>query len=587
MKIKIGYVSDYRNLKKVSKDLRGSSFVSVDCETNGLDPYSSHIRLLQVASADAAWILDMQRLPKKAVLEEILMPVFPNKGQVKIMHNAKFDLKMIQSYFGYGLREIEMLFDTYIAVKLLHGGENIPASLDWAAENILGVHLDKSFQTFNWAGTLYKEPVVYAGLDAAALLPLYRYLCQALSDNKLLKVARMEFECVPAVAQMELNGFKIDQRMWLSAAEVVKEDMIRGEIALREYLGDDISLGSNKQVAKRLSEITGMEITSVDKDHLKELIKNYYDKPDLFGKVVDYRPAIVRLQDYNHLKSQYTRFGPAFLKHVNPVTGRVHSSLSQIDTRTMRFSSSDPNIQNISRDSVVRDCFVPEQGNRMWIADYSQIELRAMAFFTKDEGYMYAFENGIDLHAQTASEVFGIVLEAVTKEQRQTTGKTINFGLPYGMGAPGYAAKTDLPINRAKADLKRFYDAHPQLTEWHQQQFEYFERYGCVRSASGRLRALTNWRHNRHFSEQAAKNFPIQSSSADITKLAMTRCFKELPEQVLLVNSVHDELVHEMPADMVDEYGPKIDQIMIESAQFLMPGVCIEVEGHAADKWSK
>ena len=222
----------------------------------------------------------------------------------------------------------------------------------------------------------------------------------------------------------------------------------------------------------------------------------------------------------------------------------------------------------------------------MWNSDYSQIELRGMAQFTKDDGYVHAFMNDLDLHAATAASMFHIPIDKVSPDQRHA-GKTINFGVPYGMGAPRYSVALDIPYDQAQKELKAFYAAHPGLVRWHQSQFRYFQAFSCVRSASGRIRALPQWRYDEYAAQQAAKNFPVQSTAADITKLAMTRCFRELPSDVKLVNVVHDELVHELPEKDVKEIGPEIDRIMRESAEEFIPDIPIKVDGHSASCWSK
>jgi len=585
MKVKIGYVSDPANIDKVKADLAKASIVGIDTETTGLDPLVNRIRLLQIATVDAVWLLDMFKLPTGLVREEILEKLLPDKRVVKIMQNSKFDLKFLQTSFGYGLRETRMLFDTYLAAKLLDGGQYTPCGLDALAYRLLGVSLDKSFQKFDWSKTLYKEPLAYAGLDAAVLLPLYRVLSNALEDNQLLRVAKLEFECAPALGQLELNGILLDKDQWIGISEKHKERSYQTEVHLRQYFGN-INLKSTQQVCKALSEITGKTIKSSNKDSLINILEEYEEAPDLFGNVRDYRPAIVALQQYNETKKMLDAFGPSFLNFIHKKTGRIHPEYTQIETNTARNSCRQPNLQQIPRDSDMRAAFIPSEGNSMWGADYSQIELRAMAGFTKDEGYVQAFVRGDDLHAATAASMFHKDIKDVGPEQRQA-GKVINFGVPYGMGATRYAKAMGIDSNQANRELRAFYDAHPGLVEWQQTQFRYFKMFNCVRSASGRIRALPSWRYDEYAAEQAAKNFPIQSTAADITKLAMVRCFRELPEDILLVNVVHDELVHEMPTEMIEEYGPEIDRLMVESAQEFIQGVPIVVDGKASPCWSK
>lgn len=865
MNIEIGYVSDPANLKQVARDIHLASVVGIDTETTGLDPLTKKIRLIQVATTEAVWVLDMFRLPKQAVFE-ILEPLLTSDKKIKILQNAKFDLKFMEVTFGNDLLfNTKMVFDTYLAAKLLDGGRNNPCDLGTLASRLLGVDLDKSFQKFNWAGELYKEAVAYSALDAAVMLPLYRVLRQALIDNKLLRVAKLEFDCLPAQAQLELNGIAVDQDAWVDIAERTKEEMFHHENLLRKYFGEDINFRSNPQIWEALSKLTGLKITSADKGHLEDLLVSYKETPDLFGRINDWRPAIMCLQGYNKLKKQFDSFGPGFLKMLHPKTGRIHPEFTQIETNTGRHScfapwaqvtttygdkaighikigdnvwthkkrwrpvtavldqgvrnvydvilctgnvlpctldhkllcsdgkwrevqeiahgilekmglrqgqptgsgsevqnegatdsvgcscrngnllserqkssgtsstggrekstnsptavcwengtqkpyvrkgigaapqlegrlrrwvrllntrvvgwkealrsshSHDgaswhqpdterdgssphrfepkeqltgqpclgdqkrtqeytlltgkgqpvccikeihyrgsiqvydisvdedesfmtsgvfahncrkPNLQQIPRDSYVRAAFVAREGYMMWGADYSQIELRILAQFSKDPAYVNVFENDLDLHTDTASKVFGTALENVTSDQRGAA-KVINFGVPYGMSSQRYAANLSLPLTQAEKEMKMFYDTHRGLVEWHNSQFDYFKQFNCVRSASGRMRVLDNWRYQEYECKQAAKNFPIQATSADIIKLAMTRCYRELPRDVFLNNVVHDELLNEVPEDEIDEIGPEIDRIMKESAEEFVPDIPIKVEGHKSRCWSK
>lgn len=585
LNVKIAYVSDHHNLKKVQEDIAKSSLIGGDTETTSLDPITGKIRLISLATSEATWVLDMFQLPKKAVWEMVMEPLLTDPNKVKIFQNWKFDAKFIQTCFGKGLYEARSVFDTLLAYKLLDGGQNSPAGLDSIASKLLGMHLDKSYQKFDWSGNLYKEPIAYAGLDAAIMLPLYRILSKSLAENKLLKVAKIEFDCIPAIAQMELNGVLIDKEKWLHSAEKIKEDMYNAEVLLREYFGD-INLGSTQQLCKVLSEMTGMDIKSSAKSSLEDLIKGYYEKPDLFGKVMDYRLPIMRLQEYNEMKSTHTRFGPDFLKHVHKVTGRVHSNFTQLGPNTGRLSSSEPNLQNIKRDSDIRGSFIAAPGHQLWRADYSQFELRILANFSRDEAYVNAFENNIDVHSVTAQGLFHCELGAEDGEQR-VLAKICNFSIPYGTGSAAYAAQAKIEIDEAKKVIKDYYKSHPGLTDWHNRTFDYFRMFNCVRTAAGRIRALPHWRYDEYAAMQAAKNMPIQGTNADTIKVAMARCYRDLPSDTRLVLSVHDELVHEIPDKDVKEIGPEIDRIMRESAEEFVPDIPIKVDGSSAPYWSK
>lgn len=586
MDIQIGYVSENRTLEKVRDELLKHRRQGWDTETTGLDALTSKIRLLQIAVPGKTYVLDLFKLSKGAVKEFILDPLIPNKDIVKIFHNAKFDLKMIETNFDYGLHEVESLYDTYLVAKLLDGGRYMNCGLGNVALHYLNVHLPKENQKFNWAGDIYKEQITYAGIDAAILLPLWERMNIGVDRNHLHIAAALEFEACLAIAQMELNGIKVDTEMWLGVAERTKEELYQLDQRMVEVFGD-LNFGSSQQMCKVLSEMTGYNVTSTKKEALQQLIELYVEKPDMFGNVRNWLPAVQLYMQRKKLAKDLEAFGFEFLKHVHPKTGRIHPSFVQNDTNTQRMSCTKPNMQQIPRDSDKRAAFVPEPGNKYWNPDYSQIELRGIAQFSKEPNFVRAYENDEDIHTYTAMAVYNLdSLDQVTPDQRQNA-KPVSFGVPYGMGGPSYALKRGIPLEQARAELKRFYKNNPVLEDWFEQQRQYVRQYDCVRSASGRIRALSNWKWDEHAANQASRNFPIQSSSADITKRAIGRMFRELPRNIKLVNVVHDETLNEIPDDMVEEYGPEIDRIMREAGEEFFPDIKIVVEGKASERWEK
>ena len=600
MEVNIVYISEVRNLKLVKNSLNKSSLVGMDTETygakkdDGLDPLVGKIRLLQIDTHDKTYVLDMQRLPKGAV-REFLAPLMYDSKTVKIFHNAKFDLKFLTTYFDLDLRQMRSIFCTYVGTRLVKGGhplpnrQQYPAKLSNLSLDYLDLSLDKSNQLYDWGGNIYKEQIVYSALDAAVLPPLYRVVCDGIVYNHLQTAALLEMNVVPVVARQELVGIKLDKKVWQDLAERDKEQLYLIEQELRNKYGfGDVNMNSNPQMCKMLSDITGLHVTSRSKDNIAVLIEMYEDKADLFGKRRDYRPALQKYLEYADFGKDVSTYGFSFLNHIHPVTGRIHSNFRQNDTNTQRFSSSSPNLQNIPRDSDRRAAFIPGDGKKFVRFDYSAIELRILAQFTKDELFCRAFADRIDPHRLNAATQYGIPFDEVTDKQRQDI-KPINFGVPYGLGKDGLAQKLGIEVEDAAGRLRKYYDDHPWITDWHNSQFRYMKLYDCVRTPTGRLRAVPNWRadtQSEFEAKQAAKNFPIQSACADIVKIAMVRIFHKLPEAELVI-SVHDECMYEVDEKTADDLAPAIKEEMRLAAKEVVPDIDIELEGGVAECWKK
>jgi DNA polymerase-1 len=577
---KIIHVTDNLQIKHVKKDILAGRLVGIDTETTSLDPVTGKIRLIQLSTPVNTWVLDVFQLSKTRILNQILKPLLSNEGIVKVFHNAKFDLQFIQTNFKWGLREHRMIFDTYIADKMVRGGQQFTSSLENLCDKLLDVDLPKDEQKSNWHGTLSKEQIVYAALDAAVLLPLYRILSEAIRNNALQKAAWLEFNVIPAIAQMELNGIEIDKDAWLHIADSEKEKMMELHEKMVALHGD-INFNSNGakgQAAAALSAVCGFPLEGVSKPYLTTLMMENPDE-SWVQHIKDFR-------EYKTFAKRQSTYGYSFVDYIHPVTGRIHSNYKQIDLKTARLGSNSPNLANIPRDVGLRRCFRARPGHKFWNSDFSQIELRILADRSQEPRWVQAFENDDDLHASTASAIYRIAIDKV-KDDKRHVGKTVNFAIPYGAGAMRVASVLGITIEEATSIIKKFYKEHKTLDNYFRNEYGYFEQFDCLRTASGRLRNVSDWRVERHHAEQMAKNFAIQGTAADIMKLSMLRMYRELPETIKQVNSVYDETVTEIPDDLVDEWGPEIDRIMIESAQEFVTTIPIKCEGHADAVWSK
>jgi DNA polymerase-1 len=592
--IEIAYISKYDNLGKVKSLVSQASVIGLDTETTSLDPISGRIRLLQVAALGKSFVIDLFKIPPAAVKEEFLDELMQDESKVKIFQNAKFDLKFFAQAFGvYTGLYPRMVFDTFLAGKLLYAGKPIGAGLDDLMKNFLGTYIDKKLQISDWSGPLYKEQISYAGMDAAILHPLFVYQSELIRDGNLMHAARLEFGCAPAVARMELDGFKIDRDRWLEKCQISQDEAYLLEKELRGMLGNQkINFSSHPQMTQLLSEMAGVPVTGTSADYLQAFLEDYQPVKDMFGNERDVRPFLLAFLRYRKEQKDLSSFGTDFLKFIHKKTGRVHANFNQMGAdATHRFSCSDPNLQQMPNNKETRSCFVAEAGNKLITSDISQIELRILADQTLEPSLREAFLNNVDVHLQTAAAQFKKPLDKVSKEERDYM-KPINYGVPYGMGAKRLAYRMGIELYAAKDLLKKYYRTNTRIVDRFKVLEKYFQRYSCVRSASGRARLLDEWVRgdDEYFRAiQASKNFPIQATCADMVKRSLVRLHWELDTEDKLCGTVHDELIVETKEEGAVEKAAQINRIMTESCEeYLYNGTPVTVgTGDPSDCWEK
>ena len=392
-------IDTQEKLIKTIEILSGISIIGLDCETTGLDPHTSRLRLLQLTSpGNPVYIFDFFQLTDVSPLKGIL-----ESDAIVVGQNLKFD---IQHLWKSGLTLSQPIFDTMIANQLLVAGlTGKRSNLSALCEEYLGEAVDKESQTSDWSKLeLTLTQLKYAAKDAFILLPLYEKLSNELEKAGLSNVARLEFEALPAIAEIEYNGMLIDRAKLAWKRWKVEEDLMQIEADLiAEFKLPDINLSSPQQVKAALNRI-GIDVESTGKQVLIPLAGTY--------------PVISKILEYRRLSKLLSNFLQTLPGHINSVTERCHPSLRQASTRTGRLACSNPNLQNIPRDGELRSCFVAAPGHRIIVADYGQIELKVLSEITQDRVMINAFNNGIDLHTLTASLITQKDISAITKVER-------------------------------------------------------------------------------------------------------------------------------------------------------------------------
>jgi DNA polymerase-1 len=579
-------------LRDAVESLTRLSVVGLDTETTDLDPYLARLRLIQLASPDGVYIIDLNHFAdgdlKRSEALAPLRRLLSSPRPIKIAHNAKFDAKFIKHNLGV---DIVGLFDTLLASQLVSAGDiEERHGLEAIAGRYLNEAVDKSERLSNWEFELSEAQLQYAARDAAVLLPLREKLIDRIKALGLIQCAQLEFECVMPVVDLELAGFYMDKTRWLEQLAIVEEK--RGEVAneLQEMLGEgvaqaslfgppraNINLDSQQQVTEALTRL-GIPLPDSTRNwKLQPLAAQY--------------PVVEKLLEYRTMQKALTSYGQNMIEFINPKTGRLHADFRQIGAPTGRFACTNPNIQQVPHAAEYRRCFMgyPE-ARRLVIADYSQIELRILAEFSGDEAFTNAFKSGADLHKVTAAQVFGVSADQVTKEQRDFA-KRLNFGVVYGIGAQRFSIMTGVGVSDAEDVLRRYFATYKKLDSYLRDSANRAVDEKQARTGSGRLVKFNydpSDRQQVSMTQRNGKNAPIQGTSADILKRALRLLSDELRgTSAQIVNIIHDEIVVEVDQSEAADVAQRVEHAMVAAGEEYLQTVPVKVESQIACEWTK
>ena len=436
-----------------------------------------------------------------------------------------------------------------------------------------------------------EQASAYAAEDADVTLRLHQALSPKLAElpGPLTIYEELELPLVPVLSRIECNGVHVDSALLKVQSGELATAAMALEKEAHELADQPFNMASPKQIQEIL--FNKMEIPVIRKtpkgqpstaeDVLQELAEKGYRLPEL---ILEHR-SLVKLQ------STYTDKLPQM---VDPDTGRVHTSYHQAVASTGRLSSSDPNLQNIPIRSAegrrIRQAFIAEPGNQLLAADYSQIELRIMAHLSGDEGLLNAFAEGQDIHRATAAEVFGMLPDQVSTEQRRNA-KAINFGLIYGMSAFGLGKQLGIGRGEAQSYIDLYFARYPGVRAYMDETREKARELGYVETVMGRRLYLPeiNARNaqRRQYAERTAINAPMQGTAADLIKRAMITIdawLTEQPEPIKMIMQVHDELVFELPVELIESTRQTVEQLMTADNPLKVP---LEVEIGVGDNWDE
>ena len=544
-------------LRKLMTGLRGAKEFALDLETTSEDPMLAKIVGVSFSwNTGEAFYLPMNKYFNAEEVLAKLKPILEDEGTGKIGQNIKYEYIVLSNY-GITLRN--MTFDTMVASYLLN-----PSKLNHNLEDIAIEHLNHKMTTP--IEELIGKGKKAVTMDMVDVDKVCRYCCED-SDvtfrlkNILEKELKekgldplfhdVEMPLVEVLATMEMSGVSID-REYLSVLSV---EMNRKLLGITEEIyklaGEEFNVNSPKQLSRILFEKLKLPIIKKTKTGIstdEEVLTKLAAKHDLPN-------ALLKCRELAKLKSTYVDALPSI---VNPRTGRIHASFNQTVTATGRLSSSEPNLQNIpiktEEGRKIRRSFIPSsKDNVLLSADYSQIELRVLAHFSRDKQLTKAFNDGLDIHAFTASLVFGVQEDAVT-DQMRNMAKTVNFGIGYGMSPYGLSQSLGIEVNKAKDFIDAYFERYPQVRQYLDGLIADAQKNGFVTTILGRRRYIPEINSHdarmKSFAERTAINTPIQGTAADIIKVAMIAINEKLakvPEAGKMIIQVHDELVFDVP----------------------------------------
>ncbi|MBX7458975.1 DNA polymerase I [Qipengyuania sp. 1NDH17] len=569
---------------------QAARLVAVDTETDSLD--SIRARLVGVSLAlgpnDACYIplahggSDMfaekpDQIDKQAALDA-LKPMLEDEAVLKVFQNGKYDLNVLARE-GIAVSPID---DTMIISFALDAGRSEAGiggghGMDELSERHLG-HTCLSFKEVCGTGKKaipfpevpLDKATEYAAEDADVTWRLHAHLKRRLPIEGGTKIyERVDRPLVPVVAGMERHGIKVDRARLAKLSEEFATETKRLEGEIHEIAGQEFTVGSPKQLGEILFDKMGYKGGKKGKSGQYSTDQSVLER--LSGDGAEIADKVLEWRQLAKLKSTYT---DALQEAINPETGRVHTSYSLVGAQTGRLSSTDPNLQNIPiRTEIgrqIRDAFVAEEGNVLLAADYSQIELRLAAHMADVAPLREAFEHGEDIHARTATEMFG----EVTRDTR-ARAKTINFAILYGISRWGLAGRLKVEPDEAQAMIDTYFQRFPGIQKYILHTLESVREKGFSETLFGRKtwfpRINSKNQGERQGSERAAINAPIQGTSADIIKRAMVRMNPALEEagldHVRMLLQVHDELVFELPEGDVEAASKVIENVMATAAR--------------------
>ena len=570
-------------MKLLVQNLLKQDSVCFDTETTSLDPLEAE--LVGVAFSWEAgkgfYVSCPEDRDETLTILEELRPFFESEGIEKIGQNLKYDIKVLKQYDTHVRGP---LFDTMLAHYLIN--PDMRHNMDILAEtylnytpiSITALIGKKGKNQLSMREVPLEQQTEYAVEDADITYQLATHFRRELKEANTDELfSKIEVPLLRVLADMELEGINLDKPFLNKLSKELEGDMLDLSQKIYKQAGVEFNIASPKQ----LGEILFDKMKLVDKPK-KTKTGQYSTAEDVLSYLAKDHQIIRDVLDYRGVTKLKSTYVDALPVQVNDQTGRVHTDYMQTVAATGRLSSNNPNLQNIpirtERGRQVRKAFIPRDKDHILLAaDYSQIELRIIAALSEETNMIDAFKRGEDIHASTASKVFNVPIQEVTREQR-SNAKTVNFGIIYGVSAFGLSNQTDLSRTEAKELIELYYKTYPKLRDYIDDQIAFARENGYVQTVLGRRRYLRDINAGnavvRGAAERNAINAPIQGSAADIIKIAMIRIHEKLEAEKLrtkMLLQVHDELVFDVLKSELDQVQKLVKSEMENAYKLKVP----------------
>ncbi|MDE2967282.1 MAG: DNA polymerase I [Chloroflexota bacterium] len=573
-------------------DLETSSTDTIDCEIAGyaLSDEEGHGCYIPVGHRGEETQLDHE------LVKSALRPVLENSLVPKLLHNAKFDIKVLRRH-GINLRGLND--DTMVAAFVLNKSH---VGLKSLALGELGIEMTpiedligKGRNQLSMVDVPAEEAGKYAAADADITLRLANLLLPELGKNDTLEKLYRELELplISILVDMELAGVTLDTEILDDLDQQLNGEIATVTTQIYEDAGHEFNIGSPKQ-------LSGVLFDQLELPKTRKTSQGYSTDAQQMERLVDAHPIVNRILQWRELTKLRSTYVESLPDEVHASTGRVHTDYNQTVAATGRLSSESPNLQNIpvrtEQGRQIRAAFVakpwdelaPDADVSFVSADYSQIELRVLAHLSEDEGLIDAFRNGEDIHAATASGAYGVSIDDVQPEMRRVA-KMMNFGVIYGLSAHGLSQRSGMERRDAQAFIDAYFGRFERVAQWIEETKESTKERGYAETLMGRRRYLPeiNSRNfqRRNAAERMAVNMPVQGTAADVMKRAMLDIDSMLGRQELrsrMLLQVHDELIFEVPDEEVDQLASLLNEIMPASLNLVVP---LQIEVKSAANW--
>ena len=586
------WVDRAMNAELLAVDLETSSIDTIDCDIAG---YALSDKVGTGCYIPVCHQTDEDQLDHE-VVKAALRPVLENSAVPKLLHNAKFDIKVLRRH-GITLRGLRD--DTMVAAFLLNKS---PIGLKAMALNELGIEMTpiedligKGRKQISMVDVPAAEAGKYAASDADITLRLANLLLPQLAENETMEQLYRELELplIPILVDMELAGVTLDTDILLELDQQLNSEIETVTTQIFEDAGHEFNIGSPKQ-------LSGVIFDQLELPKTRKTSQGYSTDAQQMERLVDAHPIVNHVLQWRELTKLRSTYVESLPDEVHQSTGRIHTDYNQTVAATGRLSSESPNLQNIpvrtEQGRQIRAAFVArpwdelsDTDNVCFVsADYSQIELRVLAHLSEDEGLITAFRDGEDIHAATASGAYGVSIDDVQPEMRRVA-KMMNFGVIYGLSAHGLSQRSGMERRDAQAFIDAYFGRFERVQTWIEETKESTKELGYAETLLGRRRYLPEIRSNnfqrRNAAERMAVNMPVQGTAADVMKRAMIEVdealsARELRSRMLL--QVHDELIFEVPQEEVDQLAQLLREIMPASLNLIVP---LQIEVKSAPNW--